>query len=152
MVDTSDKEALKQVSMPPSMVLKQIFSNAGEVSEELVSSAARRVLLSTKDVNLWLEHLAEVVRNRKRGAVKAAATRLRKKQAGSLTMQASTSTTEQQIRDEGHCATCGVDYNDDTGEFWILCDLCEQWFCASCEGLSEEPTTETYICSNCCVK
>ena len=54
--------------MPPSTVLKQIFSNVGdgEVSDELVSSAARRVLLNTKDVKLWLEHLAKVVRNRKR--------------------------------------------------------------------------------------
>ena len=32
------------------------------------------------------------------------------------------------------------------------CDLCEQWYCASCEGLTEEPTNETYICSSCCAK
>ena len=47
------------------------------VSDELVSSAARS-LLNTKDVKLWLEHLAEV-RNRKSRAAKAAATRQRKK-------------------------------------------------------------------------
>ena len=65
--------------MPPSTVLKQILSNGGEVSDKLVSSTARKILLSTKDVRLWLEHLAEVVRNHKRGAVKAAATRQRSK-------------------------------------------------------------------------
>lgn len=153
MVDTTDKEALKQVLMPPSTVLKQIFSNVGdgEVSDELVSSAARKVLLSTKDVKWWLEHLAEVVRNRKRGAAKAAATRQRKKQVGGSTKQAA-STTKQPVREEGYCATCGVDYYSDTGEFWIACDLCEQWYCASCEQLTEEPTSETYICSSCCAK
>ena len=64
-MDIADKEVLKQVLMPPSTVLKQIFSNAGdgEVSDELVSSTAREVLLSTEDVKLWLEHLAEVIRN-----------------------------------------------------------------------------------------
>ena len=42
--------------MPPSTVLKQTFSNVGdgEVSDELVSSSARKVLLSTEDVKLWL--------------------------------------------------------------------------------------------------
>ena len=40
--------------MAPSTVLKQIFSNVGdgEVSNELVSSTARKVLLSTEDVKL----------------------------------------------------------------------------------------------------
>ena len=81
MVDIADKEVLKQVLMPPSTVLNQIFSNVGdgEVSDELVSSTARKVLLSTEDVKLWLKHLTEVVKNRKRGAAKAAETR-RKKQ------------------------------------------------------------------------
>ena len=156
LVDTSDKQALAKVLMPPSVLLKQIFSGIrdGEVSDELVSSAARRVLLSTSDVKMWLEHLAEVMRNRKRGAAKVAATRQRKKQAGTTT----TSTGEQteQIHDDNgqqcHCTTCGVNYYSDTGEFWIACDLCEQWYCASCEGLLEEPTTETYICSSCCAK
>ena len=69
----SNKEALKHVSIPPSTVLNQIFSDVsdGEVSDDVVSSTARKILLSTED---WLEHLAEVVRNLKRGAAKAAAT------------------------------------------------------------------------------
>ena len=132
MVDIADKEVLKQVLMPPSTVLKQTFSNVGdgEVSDELVSSTARKVLLSTEDVKLWLEHLAEVVRNRKRGAAKAAETRRRKKKADKSTNQATSTTvtvTEQPatVREEGYSASCGVDYDSDTGGFWIACDLCE---------------------------
>ena len=107
MVDTTDKEGLKQ----------QIFSNVGddEVSHELVSSATRKVLLNTKDVKLWLEHLVEVVRNCKRGAAKVAAIRQRKKQVRSSTKQA-TSTTKQPVREEGYYATCGVDYYSGTGD------------------------------------
>ena len=120
MVDIADKEMLKQVLMPPSTVLKQIFSNVGdsEVSDELVSSTTRKVLLSTEDVKLWLEHLAEVIRNR---AAKAAETRQRRKNADKSTNQATSTTvtvTEQPVtvREEGYCASCGVDYGSDTGE------------------------------------
>lgn len=51
MVDIADKEVLEQVLK---RVLLQIFSNVGdgEVSDELVSSTARKVLLSTEDVKL----------------------------------------------------------------------------------------------------
>ena len=155
MVDIADKEVLKQVLMPPSTVLNQIFSNVGdgEVSDELVSSTARKVLLSTEDVKLWLKHLTEVVKNRKRGAAKAAETR-RKKKATNQTTSTTVTVTEQPatVREEGYCASCGVDYASDTGQFWIACDLCEQLYCASCEGLTEQPTTETYLCSSCCAK
>ena len=101
-------------------------------------------------MKLWLEHLAEVVRNRKRGAAKAAETR-RKKKATNQATSTTVTVTEQPatVREEGYCASCGVDYASDTGQFWIACDLCEQWYCASCEGLTEEPTTETYLCSSC---
>ena len=57
-------------------------------------------------MKLWLEHLAKVVRNRKRGAAKAAAT---KKVISNSTNQ-TTSTAEQPVRDEGYC---GVDYSSE---------------------------------------
>ena len=50
---------------------------------------------------------------------------------------------------ENYCGSCGKDYNNSQSDFWIGCDLCECWFCNSCEGLSSEPTTEYYMCLKC---
>ena len=40
-----------------------------------MQEAAKKVVLSTEDAQIWLDHLQTVLENRKRGAAKAAATR-----------------------------------------------------------------------------
>ena len=46
----------------------------GQVTDDFICNAAKRVLLTT-EVKIWLDHLSQVVRNRKRDAAKAAVTR-----------------------------------------------------------------------------
>ena len=38
----------------------------------------------------------------------------------------------------------------ETPELWIACDLCDVWYCGTCEHLTSVPEEEdTYICSKC---
>ena len=62
-VDTNDPAALKSIK-PPSVVLKQKFSEL--VNKLVTEDDARSVLLSVKDMKIWIDHLATVVQNRKR--------------------------------------------------------------------------------------
>jgi hypothetical protein len=78
MVNVDDKDSLKAVAMPPSLIIKQAFTNncmRNNFSEEAI---AKENLLSVEEVNIWLEHLNTVFCNRKRGAAKAALTRQEK--------------------------------------------------------------------------
>ncbi len=43
------------------------------------------------------------------------------------------------------CLTCGEEKGED-GEIWIGCDLCDNWYHLSCEGL---PTDEIFLCGRC---
>ena len=65
--------------MPPS--LKRDFA-----TKKITEKTAEKVLLSNEDTHIWLEHLATIMNNRKRGATKAAATR-RKRAAAILIPQ-----------------------------------------------------------------
>ena len=60
---------------------------------------------------------------------------------------------EAQDGDDCFCGSCGKDYfnssSNDDGNFWVGCDLCDRWYCAPCEGLLQEPTVDTYFCTNC---
>ena len=69
---------MKNVVMPPSVILKQMFFDLGngQVTDDFICNAAKKVHLT---VRIWLDHLSQVVRNRKRGAAKAAVTRQKKK-------------------------------------------------------------------------
>ena len=64
---------------PPSVIISEEFKAHDNLSELEVQDLAKRVLLPVSEVNIWLEHLKEVTRNRKEGAIKAAETRKRKK-------------------------------------------------------------------------
>ena len=94
---------------------------------------------------IWLNHLREVERNRKIGVAKAAETRKKKEDARK----------EKNIQeavlnqDDANCGTCGIGYTEDVEQFWIACGQCQQWYCATYEGLTEEPMDEFYICLNC---
>ena len=84
LVDVCNAEGLSRVPNPPSAVLKQLFSSSnGVISEDMIESAAKKVLLPSHECSVWLNHLRTVVENRRRGAQKAAATRRAKRtQAG----------------------------------------------------------------------
>lgn len=51
-----------------------------------------------------------------------------------------------------HCGTCRKEYQesgDSADEFWIGCDLCDQWYCSSCERLCVPPQVDIYLCIKC---
>lgn len=161
LVDTTDQDALRHVPKPPSTVLKQLFTQLGgsPVMENFIEDAARSVNLSTEETKIWFDHLDTIVQNRRRGAAKAAVTRQAKKVQAqqSTSKQSSQKRHEKQRSDQtdedSFCGKCGKEYSSTptcTGEFWIGCDLCYKWYCCSCKGLSEEPVSETYLCSSCC--
>ena len=53
--------------------------------------------------------------------------------------------------DNVFCGTYGEEYGDNSGviEIWIGCDLCENWYHCSCEGLRKPQSTDIYICNAC---
>ena len=84
LVDVCDPAAFSRVPKPPSAVLKQLFSSSnGVISEDMVESAAKKVLLPPHECSIWLNHLSTILENKCKGAQKAAATRQAKRsQAG----------------------------------------------------------------------
>ena len=79
---------------------------------------------------MWLSHLGEVQRNRKRGAAQAALTR-KSKQQNLSTVQSIVSTSNSLLQStvsvsnvEYFCGVCGKQYEDVTEsvENWIACD------------------------------
>ena len=153
-VDVTDKAELKKLQQPPSTMLKRYFSDDDGHTMEYLSE---KVLLPIEGCKIWLEHLRTVLENRKRGAQKAAATRKSKK--AELIPETVTYTDAESDMDEGenddhseslYCATCGEDDGEsELQEVWIWCDLCENWYHLSCEGLRAVPTDDTYICVRC---
>lgn len=103
----------------------------GSVAEDILETAAKKVLLPTQEVRFWLEYLNTVSENRRRGAAKAAEMRRRKKAASD-------------VSDRYFCGTCETEYKSDMSdvEFWIFCDFCHKWYCYSCELLSSPPTID----------
>jgi len=84
LVNVCDGMALSKVPKPPSAVLKQLFSSSnGVILEDMIESAAKKVLLPPDECHIWLNHLKTVVDNRHRGAQKAAATRRAKRSQAS---------------------------------------------------------------------
>ena len=71
-----------RMTNPPSQLIKEAFSalKGQSPSDDYLRKVARQCLLPTEEVHIWFDHLAEVQKNRKRGAEKAAATRRLKKQ------------------------------------------------------------------------
>lgn len=72
----------KAIRCPPtSEILSDFHKNLnGKTAEEAdVLMLAKKCLLSTADIKLWLQHLMQVLQNRKRGAEKAKVTRKNKK-------------------------------------------------------------------------
>ncbi len=151
MVDVRDKKALLSIAPPPSSVLKDEFSKMKEYppTEQYFKRTAAKVLLSPDTTRLWVEHLHTVLLNRKRGAQKAAATRRAKKAQLAL---ATDSYAHPTVTDSDYrCGSCAREYREETEEeeLWVGCDVCDHWYCSSCEGLQSPPCTDTYICIKC---
>ena len=91
LVDITDPAVLQIVAKPPSVILKQKFAEleGDNITDDFVKSAAKSVLLSTEETKIWLDHLGTVLKNRKRGAAKAAETRLKKNSTIAGTQQVS---------------------------------------------------------------
>lgn len=75
------KSNLSPMCKPPSDILQHVSSQLGDEtpSDDYVTELAKKTLLPKGEVIMWLDHLRDVRRNRKRGAQKAAATRRRRK-------------------------------------------------------------------------
>ena len=78
--------------------MKEAFNafKGQSTSDVYLRKVAGQSLLPTEEVRIWFDHLAEVQRNRKRGAQKAAATRRLKKQQATA-QQAAQSASAQQV-------------------------------------------------------
>ncbi len=129
LVDVTDQTALSLIAPPPSSILKEEFSQAQgkRDSEKFIKVASRKALLPPDDTRIWIEHLSEIVRNRKRGAAKAAATR-RAKIMTTVTQAAGDSSDKTSMC---YCGRCEKEYLEepDQSELWIACDLCDKWYC-----------------------
>lgn len=89
MIEITDQSALHSSACPPSSILKDEFSTLKKYppSDDFIQQIARKVLLTPDDTRIWLDHLHTILLNRKRGALKAAATRKAKKSARTSGMQ-----------------------------------------------------------------
>ena len=121
---------------PPSQVMKEEFDHRKgcKPDDSFIKEVAARVLLPP-EVEMWMEHLAAVQKNRKRGVEKAAET-----------CQQSQTETQQT---SSFCHVCGLPYElyTDEVENWIACDECEEWFHFECVGIVTVP--EVFFCSQC---
>lgn len=134
------------MAKPPSLVISEKHKACGNnMSEKEIENLAKKVLLPVNEVKIWLEHLEEVSRNRKEGAIKAAETRKRKK----MQRRQEESATMQEESDNILCTVCGGLWEEETDqvEQWIQCDTCMHWFHWECVCIYEEP--ENFYCSKC---
>ena len=153
----TDVRTLKTEVAPPSTVLKRLFTEKGQqcFSDIHLQQAAKATLLPTFEVKIWLDHLKTVLKNRKRGAEKAAATRRAKRGSPSTSSEAPLQTTPcsgSEDQQQDYCGQCGELYMEETDETetWVACDMCDSWYHCKCEQLLNPPlSTELYICKKC---
>ena len=103
-----DADSVKEIHKPPSVILKQLFSSySGPLNlEDSLQCAAKECLLPVEEARIWCNHLQIVMDNRRRGTLKAAATRAAKRKAQSS---------------NNCCGSCGHDYRQaDEGQMWIF--------------------------------
>ena len=136
--ESLDNMKLMAAKPPSTIISEENKAHSNNLSELEVKDLAKRVLLPVSEINIWLEHLEEVSRNRKEGAIKAAETRKRKKMEK-----------QQEKSDDILCGVCSGQWEEETDEVeqWIQCEKCRQWYHWKCVNVSEEP--EQYYCGNC---
>ena len=90
MFDTENEGELKEIIKPPSVVLKEQFSESGGlITEGSLQSISKNVNLTVEEVSIWFDHLKAVLKNHQRRAKKAAETRRRRKQIAGQAKQVS---------------------------------------------------------------
>ena len=51
-------------------------------------------------------------------------------------------------QDDAQCPLCGLLYmNDKSGDSWICCDKCNEWYCFKCSGIND--VNEEFYCKLC---
>ncbi len=175
LIDVRTQGAGDNVAQPPSTLLKRLYSRqtGQELTDQFVRTAAKQVQLSPEETQIWLSHLQTVLENRRRGAAKAKATRQARKAASqqvisqSSTQLATVQTSSRQVasppptctqpaaaeeNEQWFCGCCREEYVDETesSQLWIACDLCQNWYHCSCEGLDKVPESDQdYVCTQC---
>ena len=110
LINTTNAEDLRKAMNPPLVVLKNHFPKGdAEISEKFIEDAAKKCLLTTEEVQIWLNHLREVERNRKIGVANAAETRKKKDARKEKNIQAVLN------QDDANYGTCGIGYTEDVG-------------------------------------
>lgn len=132
-----DVRTLTDEVSPPSAILKAFFQEGCRNSQANIEEVAKKTLLPLSEVELWLTHLESTSQSRKRGAAKRAATHQKSKKAAG--------------KDAVHCNGCFKAYQETTEEMevWVACDSCNCWYHCDCEGLSEVPSSDFYVCTKC---
>lgn len=147
------KQSIARASIhPPSTIIKTKLAEIGDdLTGPAVSELAKSVLLTESDVHLWLDHLRNVQKNRKIGAMKAAATRKAKKKKQNSASECTLvqPQVDDQIYCEDSCALCGKPWEEETTEveMWIQCELCKMWYHWDCASIDTEP--EVFHCKSC---
>ena len=169
-----ENDDLRKIVKPPSCILKNKFSELGGlIADETLQSISKEVNLPVEEVSIWFDRLRTVLKNCQRGArsthrrrqltghaEKSRIISVNVRQGKQQRDEVSKNKTDQQVREQEttpendacFCGSCGRDYFDSSNSndnFWVGCDLCDRWYCATCEGPMEEPTTDTYLCTKC---
>lgn len=115
------------ISLTPSTVISDTFKHCGgTISDDQMRELARKTLISADEVRWYVEHLENVHENRKKGARKAAETRVGKKQKSKSESESS-----------AKCGVCDQEWQEETDEVetWIQCEMCEVWFHCHCQNI-----------------
>lgn len=134
--------SLPKMKKPPSVTIREVIQQItdGPPSEQQVRDTAKAVLLPPQEVRMWFDHLQTIRDNRKRGALKAAETRRKKKNRMTKT-----------VHDMYYCGVCHDQYIEytDQEESCIECESCETWFHFDCVGVAPGAVPDTFLCENC---
>ena len=111
--------SLSPMKKPPSTLLKEAFDSLKSYPppESLYSELSKKVMLPVDEVKICFDHLRTIGENCRRGAIKAAETRRRKKNKNT------TVPTETSTERDYQCGVCHTPYQEftDTQEQWIGC-------------------------------
>lgn len=126
------RDLLECHTYPPSTVMKNVFNKAEKEKRQLssveVEELARKTLLSTEEVKMWITHLSLVKKRRQEGARKAAATRKLKATASKSADQITVPVTA-----DSWCICGGPESGDMIGCDSDYCPI--EWFHFDCVGI-----------------
>ena len=139
---------------PPSAYIKEMFDKLKSGPSELqVEEVAKTVLLPPEEVSMWLKHLQTIKENRKKGAIKAAKTRMKKRKNRMDEEPDLMPSTNRKSDNLYYCGVCSEQYVEytDIEERWIGCESCDSWFHFICVGIDDENIPDNFFCEECLV-